>query len=127
MKFKVLIIALFIALAMPLTGYAGSYTMCPDGSYVGGGTCTMTPDGSYVGGKSYTMTPDGNYVGGKSYTMTPDGSYVGGKSYTMTPDGSYVGRDGKSTREPSRIGQTIGAVLPHLADLVTQTIMIFAK
>ncbi len=86
MKFRVSTITLFFALALPLVSYAGSYTMCPDGSYVGSDTCSMTPDGSYVGGKSSTMTPDG--------------SYVGGKSYTMTPDSNYVGR-GESTRQPS--------------------------
>jgi hypothetical protein len=40
---------------------------------------------------SYTMTPNGSYVGGSSYTMAPDGSYVSGSSYTMTPNGQYVG------------------------------------
>ena len=43
--------------------FAASYTMTPNGSYVGGGTYTMAPDGSYVGGTGYTMTPNGTYVG----------------------------------------------------------------
>lgn len=41
---------------------------------------------------SWTITPDGNYVGGNSWTMTPDGNYVGGNSWEMTPNGGYVGR-----------------------------------
>ena len=71
MKFRVSTITLFFALAMPLVSYPGSYTICPDGSYVGGDTCSITPDGSYVGGKSYTMTSDGNYVGRGESTRQP--------------------------------------------------------
>ena len=50
-------------------------TLCPDGSYVGGGGCSMAPDGTFVDGEPQ-MAPDGSYVGGEP-TMTPDGSYVG--------------------------------------------------
>ena len=43
--------------------HARAWTMCPDGSYVGGDRCNMTPDGGYVGGDGYEITPDGGYVG----------------------------------------------------------------
>lgn len=29
--------------------YAGSFTLAPDGSYVGGSSSTLTPNGSYAG------------------------------------------------------------------------------
>ena len=69
---KYLVAISFVAV-LAATG-AAAQTLCPDGSYVGGGQCTLAPDGTYVGGDDYTMTPDGGYVGGDTYTLTPDGS-----------------------------------------------------
>jgi len=84
--------AIIIAgLAIQTSVQASSYTMTPEGNYIGGSSYTMTPDGNYVGGSRYSMTPDGNYVGGSRSTLAPDGSYVGGTDYSLTPDGRYVG------------------------------------
>ena len=58
-----LCLAFAAALIFAVAQQADAWTMCPDGSYVGGDRCRMAPDGSYVGGDSYEMTPDGGYVG----------------------------------------------------------------
>lgn len=66
-----------------------TFTLCPDGSYVGGPTCNLAPNGRYVGGTPH-ITPKGDYVGGPPQ-MTPKGDYVGGSGkVTMCPDGTYV-------------------------------------
>lgn len=73
----------------PIPSTSSRVTMCPNGSYVSGGSCRMAPNGSYISG-SPRMAPDGSYVSGTP-KMAPDGSYVGGSTATMCPDGSYVG------------------------------------
>jgi hypothetical protein len=37
-------------------------TLCPDGSWVGGGSCDLAPDGNWVGGEP-ELAPDGSCVG----------------------------------------------------------------
>ena len=43
------------------TSNSFSATLCPDGSYVSGGSCTLCPDGTFVGSGSCTLMPDGTY------------------------------------------------------------------
>jgi hypothetical protein len=64
--------------ALLFSGSSFAQTLCPDGSYVGGGSCSLAPDGSYVGGDA-ELAPDGSYVGGQP-RLAPDGSYVGNAS-----------------------------------------------
>ena len=45
LSMAVLSVALFSTI-----GFAGDYTMAPDGTYVSGDDYTMTPDGGYVSG-----------------------------------------------------------------------------
>lgn len=79
-------------------------SICPDGSYVSGGSCRIAPDGTYVGGRP-SIAPNGSYVGGRP-RLAPDGSYVGGSGpVTLCPDGSYV--SGRCVLTPS--GKYVGS------------------
>lgn len=56
-----LLIALVISVLLAVPAHA--LRMCPDGSYVSGGSCRMAPDGSYVSGDDdVRMAPDGSYT-----------------------------------------------------------------
>jgi len=62
MKKILLLVVLTVALFSSI-GLAGSWTLAPDGTYVGGNRWSLAPDGTYVGGKSWALAPDGTYVG----------------------------------------------------------------
>ena len=91
---------LFLA-ALIFSSSSFAQTLCPDGSYVGGGSCSLAPDGSYVGGDP-ELAPNGTYVGGEP-SLAPDGTYVGGDA-ELAPDGSYVGGQPRLAPDGSYVG-----------------------
>jgi|SRR5689334_944763 len=82
---------LLLAMTPAAVPPAAAMAMCPDGSYVGGGSCKQAPDGSYISGNGRAqMAPNGKYIGGKP-VLTPKGDYISGNGrMTRCADGTYV-------------------------------------